>query len=76
MKASFLQGMEACADKLGELTTFVRDQLSTVYTSIATEDKSRFPLPQADAEQKALQQRLAQLIAADRESAGVLTDKG
>lgn len=76
MKASFMQGMEACADKLGELTTAVRNQLSAVYTSIATEDKSRLPPSHVSTEQKALPQKLTQLIAADRESASVSADRG
>ncbi len=76
MKTSLMQGMEACADKLGELTNAVRNQFSAVYTSIATDDKNRLPSSHVSTEQKALQQKLTQLIAADREGASVSADRG
>lgn len=68
IKAAFVQSMDACADRLGELTNSVRNQLSALYLSISAEEARQLPASGTSVEPKVLQQKLTQLIAADREA--------
>lgn len=66
IKHAFSQSLEACSETLSELTGSLRQQLSAIYLSIATQENTGEP---GGPDKPVLQQKLTQLIAADRESA-------